>query len=603
MRRFRFFLTLFMSPVSELLVHITHEAGVKVGGIGAVLDGLLGAQAYQEAVGRSIVVGPLNVHNPVEMERLFDPRNGLKLRYAAELGVDTLPAGLSRAFRDIETAYGVQLLYGKRPFRGYEHEVLLVDVSRIHADRVNGFKYFLWNRFGLDCSRYEYDPEFRLFVELAEPAYAALYHLAAGVTGPRVLLAHEWMGMPLVMAALMRDPHLWRTAFYAHEVATARLLVEEHSGHDTRFYNALTLARQQGQTLEAVFGDQNHYYKHALIQRAAACDAILAVGDWVVEELRFLGGAFTWKPIDLVYNGVPSFPVSLADKKRSKALLQAYARNLLGYTPDFVFTHVTRFVTSKALWRDLRVLGHLDAMLAAAGKSAVLFILSSFEPSGRPSARVFAWEREYGWPVGHRADNGDLLGLEIPFFFDGIEPFNRGSRAVKAVLVNQFGWSRDRCGLRMPAEMTFMDLRKGADVEFGQSIYEPFGIAQVEPLSFGALCVPSNVCGCVGFVRRVTEDMPDFANVIVADYVTPPSDWHFASPWDALRIDRYGRDLIEIANSRRVAEAIAARLPLTDAETEALLAAGQTVGARMSWEVVVRDYLVPALQRALNTSS
>jgi hypothetical protein len=269
----------------------------------------------------------------------------------------------------------------------------------------------------------------------------------------------------------------------------------------------------------------------------------------------------------------------------------------LGYTPDFIFTHVTRFVTSKALWRDLRVLGHLDAMLAAAGKSAVLFILSSFEPAGRSPAQVLAWEQEYGWPVGHRADNGDLLGLEVPFFFDGIEPFNRSSRAVKAVLINQFGWSRDRCGLRMPAAMSFMDLRQGADVEFGQSIYEPFGIAQVEPLSFGALCVPSNVCGCVGFVRRATADMADFANVIVADYVTPPADWHLASPWDALRIDRHGRDRIEMTNSRKVAETIAARLPLTEAETRRLLEAGQTVGARMSWDVVVRDYLIPALRR------
>jgi hypothetical protein len=27
----------------------------------------------------------------------------------------------------------------------------------------------------------------------------------------------------------------------------------------------------------------------------------------------------------------------------------------------------------------------------------------------------------------------------------------------------------------MPADMEFMDIRKGSDVEFGQSIYEPFG--------------------------------------------------------------------------------------------------------------------------------
>jgi hypothetical protein len=33
-----------MADLIPLVVHATHEAGVKVGGIGAVLDGLLGRQ-------------------------------------------------------------------------------------------------------------------------------------------------------------------------------------------------------------------------------------------------------------------------------------------------------------------------------------------------------------------------------------------------------------------------------------------------------------------------------------------------------------------------------------------------------------------------------
>ncbi len=154
----------------------------------------------------------------------------------------------------------------------------------------------------------------------------------------------------------------------------------------------------------------------------------------------------------------------------------------------------------------------------------------------------------------------------------------------------------------MPADMNFMDLRKGADLEFGQSIYEPFGIAQVEPLSFGALCVVSNVCGCVGFVERASADLPEFPNLIVADYVTPPPDWTFLTPSDALRLDGYARDLIEIRSSQTVAQAIAERLPLNDEQAEDTLALGQKVGARMSWEVVVRDYLLPALNRAMGAA-
>ena len=257
--------------------------------------------------------------------------------------------------------------------------------------------------------------------------------------------------------------------------------------------------------LDQVFGDQSWFYKHAMILRAGVCDRIFAVGDPVVEELRFLGGAFGDKPIDLVYNGVPAAPISLEQKLASRELMLQYAQNLYGFRPDYILTHVTRMVPSKALWRDVRVLEHLEWTLAAQGKRAVMFMVSTASPSGRRAEDVFRWEAEYGWPLGHRGDNGDLEREENHFFYHVLEPFHWDRSAVKICLVNQFGWERDRCGWRMPEAMRFADLRTGTDLEFGQSIYEPFGIAQVEPLSSGALCVVSNVCGCVGFLDRAAN--------------------------------------------------------------------------------------------------
>ena len=72
-----------MSEMIPLVVHATHEAGVKLGGIGAVLDGLLGADAYSQQVGRTVLVGPMNFADSIEMERLLSPRNGLTLRYSS----------------------------------------------------------------------------------------------------------------------------------------------------------------------------------------------------------------------------------------------------------------------------------------------------------------------------------------------------------------------------------------------------------------------------------------------------------------------------------------------------------------------------------------
>ena len=39
------------------LIHVTHEAHEKMGGIGAVLEGLLTARAYQNVVARTLLVG------------------------------------------------------------------------------------------------------------------------------------------------------------------------------------------------------------------------------------------------------------------------------------------------------------------------------------------------------------------------------------------------------------------------------------------------------------------------------------------------------------------------------------------------------------------
>jgi hypothetical protein len=310
-----------------------------------------------------------------------------------------------------------------------------------------------------------------------------------------------------------------------------------------------------------------------------------------------LGGALAYAPIDLVYNGVPAGDTTLLAKLESKRRLQLYCEKLWGYVPDYVFTHVTRLVLSKALWRDLRVMDHLDWMLRERGKRAVLLVLSTSTPGGRRPEWVRAWEAQYGWPVGHRGDNGDLIGQEVNYFFDSVEPFNARSQNSKVLFVNQFGWNQESVGNRMPAEMEFMDIRRGSDLEFGQSIYEPFGIAQVEPLNFGALCCVSNVCGCVGFATRAAEGLANLPNMVVADYVSLPPDYWLGSPYDALWIDRSVRDWLESQNSAAAARAIAERLPTTHADMERLLARGQEIANRMSWDVVARDYLLPGLRR------
>lgn len=567
------------------VVHVTHEAIHASGGISSVLRGLITSPAYAQRFRRTLLLGP--ILDPDLPEPLgpggtivYDQGRGI---WSADLG----PA-LSR----VELHWGVRLLYGWRvmesPRGPIGVEVLLVDV-RQPPHRLGDFKYHLYQRFGLDSRRHESVWEYEQYLRLAEPGLDGVRALLGEEEYPCFLIAHEFMGLGTVYKALLEGDRRIVTVFYAHEVATARLIAEAHPGHDVMFYNALRSARQAGVYLETLFGPQDGYYKHALIRQAWRCDGVFAVGDWVLEELRFLGPEFAGRQLDLVYNGVPATRLSLAGKTAAGARLRAYAAALLGWAPDLVFTHVARLVVSKGLWRDLMVLEQLDPLLAAAGRSAVFVVLAT-EGTRRDPGSVARMAGEYGWPLVHREGPPDLTGREVELDLL-VRAFNTRSRAVKVLFVNQFGWDRASCGPAMAPDMRFGDLRQGSDAEFGLSIYEPFGIAQVEPLSFGAISVVSEVCGCVGFVRGAG---PLPVGFLQGDYtrLPEPVDWR-----EALDLGAPARHQAEARASAALAKGLLERLPTGNKERERLLAEGYRTASRMSWERVVEEYLLPALQR------
>ena len=581
----------------SIVVHVTHEAIQKMGGIGAVLEGLLTTRSYNEAIERTFLVGPL--FSGADLGELDT------VLYRASEGITDTPH--AKALSEIEQIYHVEIVYGQRKFLDKNKnvttltDVILVNVSSSNEVRTSKFKWHLYEHFAIESSQYESEWEYEEYVRLAEPAYDALQVLIGEKTNtPVFVISHEFMGMPFAFKTLIErqsneDAANMRTIFYAHEVATIRPIVEGHPGHDIRFYNVLEQAKAQGQSIHEVFDDPFWYFKHALIDKAHLCDTIFAVGDLVVDELRFLAKPFEEFPINLVYNGIPAFEVSLQEKLTSKALLQKYAKTLLDYRPDYVFTHVTRLVKSKGLWRDLQVLMHLDDLLASNDKTAALFVLSTEIATGRPHESIHEMEEAYGWPMYHKIGYPDLVGAEIELN-NGVSAFNLQSKAIKVVFVNQFGWSQAACGKRMPIEMEFMDIRKGSDAEFGQSIYEPFGIAQVEPLSFGAICVVSNVCGCCGFIQRATDNR-DVPNIVIADYTQlniPPKSLE-----DVIQIGLAERNAIEMENSRDIAAKLLGRLPRKPRDVEDMLREGYDIASRMSWEVVVKDYFLPGLERAL----
>jgi hypothetical protein len=310
--------------------------------------------------------------------------------------------------------------------------------------------------------------------------------------------------------------------------------------------------------------------------------------------MHFLGDQFDHHQIDLIYNGLPAAKVNITQRRKARKMLCEYSEKLIGYKPDVLMTHITRPVISKGLWRDVQVCHELDGKLGEQGKTGVLYMLTSAGGVRRPQD-VRKMESEYDWPRHHREGYPDLVGPEVDLHAM-IEPFNAEHQNIQIVLVNQFGWSPQRIGDRLPRQMDIAEFRRAADVEFGMAVYEPFGISPLEPLHSGAVCVITNVCGCEGFVEYVT-DGEGCDNVLVADFTRLDRP---RSVEQLLEMTQAERDQIERIEAGRIADELIRRIPMDDEARKALISSGQQLVKKMGWDQVIRHKLVPVLQRVVS---
>ncbi|TVQ62994.1 MAG: hypothetical protein EA379_04650 [Phycisphaerales bacterium] len=585
------------------VAHVTHEAIDQLGGIGTVLEGLITSPVYQRAVDRSILIGPLHDWSPSGDALARLGPHGTRVRYSGPDGLD--PEGLGAVLRPIELAFNTPMVLGVREYVNHlqggtrgEAEVLLIDITATDKRRLQEFKHLLFTRFGLECHRYENDWGFEEYCRLALPAWHALMALIPPNRFPAVLISHEFMGMCTALHAAA-DPHRrLRTVFHAHECSTARAIVESHPGHDTAFYPAMRRAMKRGLHVQGVFGDQSNNPRHALISRAHRLDATLAVGDETANEMRFLSPEMQRANVRVCYNGVPSAPIDDAAQRDSRRRVDEWAERALGFRPDYLLTHVTRPVISKGLWRDLAVCANMERALRDEGKRA-LYLLLTCGARPRSLEDVRSMRERYGWPDDHHEGYPDVTGPETePWRMIQVynNPGRIGSGAVHAVLVNQFGFSPETLGDDAPEGLSTTDLRRAADVEFGMSVYEPFGIAQLEPLHAGAICVPSSVCGCTGFALRGLAEMgieqSAYAPMLVGDYTTLDHASHET-------MSQAERDAHELEVSRDIATSLLQRLPRSAKERAALREQGGALAARMGWDRVCEEMFLPALREIL----
>ena len=195
-------------------------------------------------------------------------------------------------------------------------------------------------------------------------------------------------------------------------------------------------------------------------------------------------------------------------------------------------------------------------------------------------------ESEYGWPVLHRQGWPDLVGTEKDVYND-LQVFNSRSKAIKGVFINQFGFDRAHCGKRVPEDAELADLRIASDAEFGFSIYEPFGIAQIETIPFGGICALSSSCGAEGFLQEKFRGAP-IRPFYILDYIAAGKRMSY----NALKNLTTGqRDAIEKHILSRHAKHIFKALPLSSAKKQRYLANAQKYASDMSWEASAQNYV------------
>ena len=189
----------------SIVAHVTHEAIQKIGGIGAVLQGLLTTRQYNRNVERTFLIGPLHEADVRENDCLGE---GGEVLYSSSMGIRKTPH--ADALQNIEETCQVNLVYGKRRLVDDDSgvtiypEVILVDVTSFALEQLNSFKSRLFERFSIESERYEVNWEYEEYVRLAEPGYDALHSLIGGNTeSPCFIIAHEFMGMPLALRAML----------------------------------------------------------------------------------------------------------------------------------------------------------------------------------------------------------------------------------------------------------------------------------------------------------------------------------------------------------------------------------------------------------------
>jgi hypothetical protein len=616
-----------------LLVHVSYEATRTLGGVGVVLSQLLASPAFREGCRRTLLVSPLV--RPCG-QGSYEMRESLErdLEASGEVLYSGLrrhnPPELVRRLRPVEERYDVSFVYGRREAPGGPVEVLLVDLTDVlRSQRVllgtmplflQRMRTVLGIDVPLDCRGARslpwrlasrawrslfgerlggsalvnglyrkavhhglrhappLDHDAMMGLVMAEPVFDAVEALKPEEGSGAVILSQEHLSLPLAYKARLDGGGWCRTVFYAGEVRTPRVIVEYGAkpgqvASDNRYYQVQRLALAQGRTMDEVF-PVGSWTSFQVLRGGHECDGVGAVSESVAEELRFLDRGFRERPVTVIPHGHRAVETSWEARNDSRAKVLRHVKERWGVDCQLLLTRISRDEVCKGLSRDVTVCEYLAELLPKERLPAVLLLVTQW------------WEND--------------LSPNIRALRARVEAFNARRTGIHIALINQPTW---------PAGLDFTrdDLLRATDVSLGQSMYESFGLAQLEALSGGAICVISGVSGARPTVRALCERLGTseaaYPNLVVADYAAeearvPPrtlEDWKALSGEELHALERRTAESV----ARRVVE----RLPRDERAARELLETGRRLAGQMQWEPLIREQLIPFILAPLRDAA
>jgi len=584
----------------KIAIHITHEAVQKIGGIGSVINGVCTADNYKQFFNRTLLYGPAFSTSADVFSKLG---RGGQVLYSNQDSFDK--DSYHTIFSPIIEKYAVDIIYGIRALASEyninkvnEVEVLLVNVQNMKNSQVDIFKYILWERYGIQSDRFtewDYEQYIRIGV-----CYFDLINALYGQSYEYYHFSHEYMGIPSVLKVIseidLQGLKNHKSIFWAHEVSPARSVVENYKGHDISFYNILRLSEKNYISMESIYPEILDSYRTQLVKRTVVFDYIFAVSNLVASEYKFLNPQIKDEKIKIIYNGISFQSIDWDKMKESREKLRKYIESIFNFNFDVLFTHVTRLVLSKGIWRDFAILEKLDDIFHSNGLKGAYILLSTLIGTGRNSSEIHRMEKEYGWPVLHRKGWPDCVGYEEEIY-DIIQLFNAKSKSIKALFINQFGFDTRTCGDRVPLGTSLLDLRIASDAELGYSIYEPFGISQIETIPYGGFSLLSRACGSSYLFDEIFKDMKekpyhviDFSNI---ENIKTEQVYNILNSNDKIssykNLDENNRRLIEESLFNLYTKEIFDILPKTDSKRKENLENISNKAINFSWESRLKD--------------